>query len=165
MATGDFINKLVTMFKFWIITTDCRSINIYAAFLEATHNCYTLKDICDIINITVHWSDTDVGYDVCSETQLEWSVISLITFFKLDEAGEFEGLQPKERVDMEYCLTVVFSSSMNKFKKNTKLWDKRKEQKSGHLIMQMHEKYKLSEGNNTSLASEIRQVLSAYKYL
>ena len=165
MATGDFINKLVTMFRFWIMTTDCRSINIYEAFLDVTSKCYTLKDICDIINISMYWSDTDVGYDVCSEIQLEWSVISLITFFKLYEAGEFEGLPPKERIDMEYCLTAVFSSSMNKFKQNTKLWHKRKEQKSGHLIMQMLEKYKVSEGNDASLPLEIKKILAAYKYL
>jgi len=165
MTPSDFIAKLVTMFRYWILTTACRSINIYDAFIEKTRNLYTLNNICDIINITVHWSDTDVGYDICSETQLEWSVISLITFFRLDEAGEFEGLPPKERIDIEYCMTGVLLSSLNKFKKNTSLWDKRKEQKSGHLIMRMLEKYMTSDGKHTNLSREIRQVLADYKYL
>ena len=165
MTPSDFIAKLVNMFRYWILTTACRSINFYEALIEQTRNLYTLKDICDIINITAHWSDTNVGYDVCSETQLEWSVISLITFFKLDEAGEFEGLPPKERAGMEECLTDVLLSSLNKFKKNTSLWDKRKEQKSGHLILLMLEKYMASDGNDTSLSGKISIVLKGYKYL
>ena len=164
MEPREFINKLVNMFRFWILTTDLRSMNVYEAFLDVTDNNYNAKDICDAINITISWADTEIGYDVCSEAQLEWSVISLITFFRLNESGEFEGLSTQEMVDIEYSLQLVFTSSMNKFKRYTKLWDKRKQQKSAHLIMVMLESYMPSDGNDTFLSAQIRKVLTEYKY-
>ena len=161
MDRNSLIECLIAKFKFWILTTKLRDemIKEKIFFRLQTGLLSTISDISNIINMSLTWRETKCGYDTCSETQLEWSILVLGYYLSFKESGALSEIRQEKLKLIEYEIYDVFYSSLEKYKLYSSLWPKRHERKADKLLMKLLEDHKESVSD-----SQITNILKKIKY-
>lgn len=152
---------LIAKFKFWILTTKLRDEKIKEKifFRLQTGLWSTIHDISNIINMSLTWRETRSGYDTCSETQLEWSILVIGYYLSFKESGVLSEIRKDELELIEKEIADVFYSSLEKYKLYSSLWPQRHKSRVNKILMKLLEDHKESVKD-----SQITIILKKIKY-
>ena len=134
MDSNDIKSYLISAFRYWIITTKLRDLDVYNLFRQKSKNSNAkINEICDIINGTLLWADTPLGYDDCCIANFEWSVFSILLYERFIQQNKVERYIGMTKDEFEQRMHNIFCGALTRYR-NCGAWGDRKKTHSAVMV-------------------------------
>ena len=156
MDSDDIKSYLIAAFKYWIMTTKLRDLRQH--FMERIKSSIaSISEICDIINQSLCWQETPLGYDGCSLIHFEWTVFSILLYERFIRQNDIKRYVSLDKDMFEHFIYMSWQGALTRYRASN-LWRDRKKQRSAVIVRRLYvefsDKDKLLENVTNELSRQ-----------
>jgi len=154
MDSDDIKSYLISAFKYWIMTTKLRDFRQH--FMERIKSSIaSISEICDIINQSLCWQETPLGYDGCSLLHFEWTVYSILLYERFIHQNDIKRYISVDKDVFEHFIYMSWQGALSRYRASN-FWRDRKKQRSAVILKRLFEEF----SNKDSLLENVDKELS-----